>query len=354
MKVLVTGHRGYIGTVMVPMLLAAGHAVTGCDTDFYSDCSFAPGGTIAPVPEIRRDVRDLGVDDLRGFDAVIHLAALSNDPLGDLSEDLTYEINHLASVRLATLAKMAGVRRFLFASSCSNYGRSGDDLVSEAEVLNPLTAYGRSKARAERDIGRLADLRFCPVFFRPATAYGVSPRLRTDVVLNNLVAGAVTRGVCRLQSDGSPWRPLVHVQDIARAFLAGLVADEARLRGQAFNVGQTMENYRVRDLAEIVTAVVPGCRLELVDGAGPDKRSYRVSFEKIRQILPEFVPQWDARRGAAELQAAYRSSGHDPMAVDGPRYQRIAQIRLLLAAGVVGGDLRRRAPVSPASVVAAS
>jgi nucleoside-diphosphate-sugar epimerase len=341
MRILVTGHKGYIGTVMVPMLLEAGQEVVGLDSDLFQQCTFYPG--IEVVPELRVDLRDVQRAHLEGCDAVIHLAALSNDPLGDLNPEITYEINHAASVRLAHLAKEAGVPRFLYSSSCSSYGKAGDDLVDEAAELHPITPYAISKVRVEQDVARLADDRFTPTFLRNATAYGVSPRLRFDLVLNNLVAWAYAKGRVHIKSDGTPWRPIVHIEDIARAFLAVLAAPRAVIHNQALNVGQTEENYRIRELAEIVQEVVPGSRIEYAKDGGPDPRCYRVDFGKIYRLLPKFKPQWNARRGAEELYAAYRTAGLVLEDCEGPRFKRIDHLKQLLATGRVDATLRWKA-----------
>jgi nucleoside-diphosphate-sugar epimerase len=338
MKVMVTGHKGYIGTVLVPMLLAEGHDVVGYDSDLYEQCTFGDG--IVDVPEIRKDVREVEPGDLDGIDAVMHLAGLSNDPLGDLNPTLTFEINHKASIRLAVLAKQAGVRRFIFSSSCSNYGAAGDDLINEEAAANPVTPYGESKVLVERDLSEMANDDFTPVFLRNATAYGVSPRLRFDLVLNNLVAWAFTTGKVYLKSDGTPWRPIVHIEDISRAFIAVLHAPVESVHKQAFNVGRSGENFRIRELAEIVKNTVPNCEVTFAEGAGPDKRNYRVDSAKILRMVPEFKPQWDARRGAGELYDTYKQIGLTLEDFEGPKYKRIDHIRMLIEEGHLDDSLR--------------
>lgn len=323
------------------MLLAAGHEVVGLDSDLYRASTFGDG--FQDIPEILKDVRDVELADLDGVEAVLHLAGLSNDPLGNLNPDLTYEINHLASVRLAKLAKEAGITRYVFSSSCSNYGAGGTDWLTEESAFNPVTPYGISKVRVEQDVAKLADDSFSPTFLRNATAYGVSPRLRFDLVLNNLVAWALTTGLIYIKSDGTPWRPIVHIEDISRAFLAVLEAPRELIHNQAFNVGRNEDNYQIRDLAEIVKDTVPDCRIEYAKDAGPDKRCYRVDCSKILRVLPSFQPQWDTRKGAEELYTAYRKVGLTLEEFEGPRYQRIAHLKQLLSTGKVDENLRWQA-----------
>lgn len=344
MRVLVTGHHGYLGSVLTPLLQAAGHEVTGLDTDLYADCLLGPAP--AEVPTLRLDLRDVRPEHLTGFDAVCHLAALCNDPIGNLNPELTYEINHRATVRLATAAKTAGVTRFLFSSSCSLYGAGLDDRpLDERAGFAPVTPYGESKILSEQELAELADDDFSPVFLRNATAYGFSPRLRGDLVVNDLTASALLTGEVRLLSDGTAWRPLVHAEDICAAFLALLDAPREQVHAKAYNIGVSTENYLIRDVAELVAEVVDGSTVTFAGGASADSRNYRVSCDLIAAEVPGFQPRWTVRKGIEELVEAYRRHGLTIEVFRGERHQRLRRIQALQGAGRLDTELRWTAGV---------
>ncbi|MEM6641106.1 MAG: SDR family oxidoreductase [Pseudomonadota bacterium] len=338
MRVLVTGHKGYIGTVLVPMLRARGHAVLGIDSDLYRNSTYGHAPDL--VDERIKDVRDIEKEDLDGVDAIVSLAALSNDVLGDFNPDLTYQINHQASVRLAELAVELGIRRYVFASSCSLYGAAGDDVLTEDASFHPVTPYARSKVMVEQDVSRMANDGFSPTFMRNATAYGVSPRMRFDVVLNNLSAWAYTTGQVRMKSDGTPWRPVVHIEDISRAVIAALEAPRETVHNMAINVGRNDENYQVRQLAQIVHDTIPDSEITFAGNASPDLRNYRVNFDRYRALFPAHPLSWTAREGARAILDAYIKTGLNRDDYEGDRYKRIAQLKSLVASRQLDSTLR--------------
>lgn len=335
MKILVTGHLGYIGTVLVPMLLKNGHDVVGMDADWYSACTFGDAKQIAPVKNIKKDIRQAQVSDLRGFDTVMHLAALSNDPLGSYNPELTDEINHKASVRLAEMAREAGVKHFIFSSTCSNYGVAGDNFIDENGSFHPYTPYAKAKVAAEMGLKPMSDRNFSVTLMRSATAFGYSPRIRWDLVLNNLTAHAATTGKILMKSDGTPWRAIVHIEDISRAFIAVAEAKREIVHDQAFNVGQTRENYHVSDIAEIVARTVPGARIKYAPGAGPDPRCYRVNCDKLPRLVPAYQPKWTAAAAAEQVYQSIKKYGLAQNDFEGPRYARLPHMKKLIADGIV-------------------
>ncbi|MEM9727835.1 MAG: SDR family oxidoreductase [Myxococcota bacterium] len=341
MKVLLTGHLGYIGVEALPVFREAGHDVVGLDSGFFNECDFRDPPD--EVSTIDVDLRDVTPDHLAGFDAVAHFGALSNDPLGDLNPNLTYDINLHASIALAKAAKAAGVQRFLFASSCSLYGAGSGGLLTETAAFNPVTPYGESKIRVEQELSKLADDSFSPVYFRNATAYGVSRRLRADIVVNNLVGHAITTGKVLLKSDGTPWRPLVHIRDIIGAFSAALTAPREAIHNEAFNVGKNGENYQIRDVANMVADVVPDCAVAFAEGATADTRDYRVDFTKAETQLTGFEAKWTLRAGIEELYEAYAKANLTEDEFMGPRYYRLKTVQGLIDRGMLDSELRWQA-----------
>ena len=337
LRILVTGHNGYIGSILCRLLMDAGHDVVGLDSYLFESCTF--GMDVPDVASIRKDIRDVTLDDLEGVQAICHLAGISNDPVGDLDPEVTYEINHRASVRLAELGVLIGVERFVFSSSCSIYGSAPGGWVDEESEINPVTPYGHSKIRVENDLSLMASDRFSPVFLRNATAYGVSPRLRADLVLNNMVGYSVTQGRVLMTSDGTPWRPLVHIEDISRAFLAVVEAPREAIHNSVFNVGTTAENYQILDLAAIVERTVPGAQFEMAPSAGPDIRNYRVDCDKIGSVVPNFKPKWTVEAGVRELYEAFKRARLTEDEFLG-HLLRIRHIKSEQDSGRLGSDLR--------------
>lgn len=339
MKVLVTGHAGYIGAVLLPLFQEAGHELYGIDSYLFEDCVI--GDPPVQIPELKADVRDLDASVFEGFDAVVHLAALSNDPLGDLNPDCTWDINHRGCVHVAKMAKEAGVKRFLHSSTCSLYGAHGDNYLDESAEFLPVTPYGESKVKAEMEIREMANDDFSPTFLRNATAYGFSARLRGDLVVNNLTGYAYSRGEVYLKSDGTSWRPLVHIEDISRAFLVLMEADRDKIHNEAFNIGATEENYLIRDVATIVSEVVPNSEVAFSDEAFNDLRNYRVNCDKLATAFPEAKPQWTVRKGVEELLENYDKYGLTEDILTGQTLQRIKTVKRLLDEGQIDLNLRR-------------
>jgi nucleoside-diphosphate-sugar epimerase len=343
MRIIITGNNGYIGTVLTPMLLELGHELQGLDTNLYESCTFHTDLPLE-INTLNKDIRDVEIRNLEGFDAIIHLAGLSNDPLGYFNPKITYEINHHASVKLARLSKKAGIKRFLYASSCSNYGVAGDEFIDEEGDLNPITPYAISKMKVEEDLRKLADDHFSPVFLRNGTAYGFSPRIRFDLVVNNLVAWAYTTKQIYLKSDGSAWRPLVHIRDIAHAFIKILEAPLEIIHNQVFNIGNTSENYKVINLVEEIIKVIPDAEVKFAQGASADTRSYRVNCDKIQRLIPEYKPVWDVPKGIEELYESYKRINLHADDFESHRYKRVAHIKYLIDNGLLDHSLRKTFP----------
>ncbi len=338
--ILVTGNNGYIGTVLTEFLNRHSSKVAGIDCNYYEGCEFYPEGA-RPFKQIVKDIREVQESDLEGITSIIHLAALSNDPLGQIDPSVTDEINCLASAKLARLAKKRGINRFIFASSCSMYGITpGDRLLTENDRLNPITAYAKAKVNAEREISKLADNKFHPVFMRNATVYGLSPNLRLDLVVNNLVAWAYLTGKVAIMSDGAPWRPIIHVEDLCRAFKAVLEAPPDKIHNQPFNVGITEENYRIKEIAWHVEKIVPNCHVEILNKTGSDERTYRVDFSKIKKNLPRFRPAWNLQKGIKELYRAYMDFGLTQEDFQCPKYFRVKWMQYLIKKGKLNHNLK--------------